>query len=1179
MKQRLLISLFALLAATAAWAGETHFPLYGETSYPYFIRSVADMNLLAQDVNSGTPYEGCFFQLDADLDFSSVPLDATGSNYTPIGTCECPFMGHFSGMGHFITGIYINRTGNSDADRYNGVFGMMYGSVDGLILDNSSITGYSSTGGIVGGGGYGLVDCHVGSEVYIHVTKGYGGYIAQNYGGLAGEFYGAIEGCTSAATINAEGMEAVLVGGLVGLYLDGKMEYCLNLGPVNGSFGVGGIVGIAEGGTVSFDCCGYALPCTAAGAIGGEDTPYDAPGTFRCDVYDNPPDGFDESEIRGFMFHFVCFPKCNMFFLQGQFYAPSAGGGSSGDGPQFGDNWLDNPGYYDISWYNPAASTYYLNMPTQLAGLAYLVSQGNMFNDKNIFIERDINLGAHYWTPIGSEEHPFCGTFIGNGMTVSGIFIERTDNAENDRNSGLFGLIDNARLMNFALADSRIVGAENTGGIVGLASGSTLSNCHVRNSVSISVCQYDPSNIGGIVGLGSGAYLYGCTNAATLTNDYYGQNMGGIIGYFSYGGMTDCLNLGALNSKNDWAIGGLVGSGSNDCTNCFYGGACTTGAVNGSDYEGAKKASESRTDPGNMGNCTSSYPSIQGNNLLAYENGLFFDGIFYYDASVKSSAFPIYAGDEGTSTAPFQIKTPQDLMALAEEVNAGRDFEFRYFLLANDIDFSDMPLDEEGSNYTPIGTPDKPFNGIFRGNGKTISGVRINKTGQTEADQYNGLFGYIGGPRGVVQDLTLANSRIAGYHYTGGIAGGSLWKIINCHVLSDVTICAGSNGAACLGGIVGMNDSSRSSIHGYVIGCTSAATICGGDFYAGLSYGGIAGACENPRTYNYPATIEDCLSIANVLDSSRKGTILGYNAKGTDTSNITHCFYSAPSQGHPVGDVNSSYYPVEGATMVFPYANDPGLMGEQLAEPVYTSFENAPGLIFYENGVFYDGIYYTSKKSAIDVTFSKTGYATIFDSRYKIQLPYDQPMKAYIVTLDAASQMGYQCVADGLREEAETDEVPAGTAVLLYNPNAVGVEDEAERTMELGRWFPGDYDPTYPANILRGSDKDALTTGGTTYYKIGERGSTFGWIWGAEGGAAFLNPANNAYLPLDVENPVNFIDLSEDGPDGIGGLTSDPSSVGEGSIYDLSGRNLAAPQKGINIIHHSDGTNQKVLVK
>ena len=1158
MKQKLLLSIFALLAVTAAWAGETHFPLYGETSYPYFIRSVADMNLLAQDVNSGTPYEGCFFQLDADLDFSSVPLDATGSNYTPIGTCECPFMGHFSGMGHFITGIVINRTGGSDADEYNGVFGFMYGYVNSLILENSSITGYSSTGGIVGGGGYGMYDCHVGSDVTIHVTDGSGGYVAQNYGGLAGEFFGTIEGCTSAATINAEGKEAVLVGGLVGLYPEGEMNYCLSLSSVNGMFGVGGISGLSEDGA-HFKCCGYALPCTAEGAIGAE-TPHDAAGTYRCDVYDNPPDGFDESDIRGFMFHFVSFPSCEMFFFQGRFYAPSSGGGS-GDEPQFGDNWLDNPGYYDTSWYDPGTSTFYLNTPAQLAGLAFLVNQGNTFDGNNIIIVRDLDLGAHYWTPIGNGENPFRGTFQGSNKTISGLFIKRAFNYEEETYSGLFGYMEYGTIGDLVLADSRIVGANNTGGIVGFLSSGSVTNCCVKSSVSISACVNNPSQFGGIVGYGSGAYLDGCVNAATLTNDYEGENFGGIIGYFSYGRLTNCLNLGALNCPQSSYIGGLIGYGERDCINCFYGGACTTGAVKGVDYEGAMKASEATTAPSNLGNTVSRYSL----GLLAYENGLLFEGTYYYDETVKASAFPIYAGDEGTGSAPFQIKTPQDLMALAEEVNGGRDFEFTYFLLANDIDFSDMPLDEEGSNYTPIGTPEKPFNGIFRGNGKTIRGVRINKTGQTEADQYNGLFGYIGGPRGVVQDLTLADSRIAGYHYTGGIAGGSLWKIVNCHVLADVTICAGSNGAACLGGIVGKNDSSRSSIHGYVIGCTSAATICGGDFSAGLSYGGIAGACENPRTYNYPATIEDCLSIANVLDSSRKGTILGYNAKGTDTSNITHCFYSSPSQGIPVGDVNSSYYPVEGATMVFPYANDPGVMGEQLAEPVYTSFENAPGLIFYENGVFYDGIYYTSKKSAIDVTFSKTGYATIFDSRYKIQLPYGQPMKAYIVTLDADGQMGYQCVADGLREEIETYEVPAGTAVLLYNPNAVGVEDEAERTMELGRWFPGDYDPTYPANILRGSDKDALTTGGTTYYKIGERGSTFGWIWGAEGGAAFLNPANNAYLPLDVENPVNFIDLSSDGPDGIESLTP-TLSKGERAIYNVAGQRLNAMQRGINIV-------------
>ena len=39
------------------------------------------------------------------------------------------------------------------------------------------------------------------------------------------------------------------------------------------------------------------------------------------------------------------------------------------------------------------------------------------------------------------------------------------------------------------------------------------------------------------------------------------------------------------------------------------------------------------------------------------------------------------------------------------------------------------------------------------------------------------------------------------------------------------------------------------------------------------------------------------------------------------------------------------------------------------------------------------------------------------------------------------------------------------------------------------------------------------------------------------------------------------------------------TSEGEGVIYDLNGRKLSAPQKGINIIRMSDGMSRKVLVK
>ena len=77
--------------------------------------------------------------------------------------------------------------------------------------------------------------------------------------------------------------------------------------------------------------------------------------------------------------------------------------------------------------------------------------------------------------------------------------------------------------------------------------------------------------------------------------------------------------------------------------------------------------------------------------------------------------------------------------------------------------------------------------------------------------------------------------------------------------------------------------------------------------------------------------------------------------------------------------------------------------------------------------------------------------------------------------------------------------------------------------------------------------------------------------------------ASTNYFRTDREW-INFnlwahaLDPADD-PVGVKSLTPDPSPVGEGSIYDLSGRKLDKPQKGINIIRYSDGTSKKILVK
>ena len=75
-------------------------------------------------------------------------------------------------------------------------------------------------------------------------------------------------------------------------------------------------------------------------------------------------------------------------------------------------------------------------------------------------------------------------------------------------------------------------------------------------------------------------------------------------------------------------------------------------------------------------------------------------------------------------------------------------------------------------------------------------------------------------------------------------------------------------------------------------------------------------------------------------------------------------------------------------------------------------------------------------------------------------------------------------------------------------------------------------------------------------------------------------PANRAYLPLLTEaisgSNAKEIMLYWDDEEatGIESLTPGPSPKGEGSIYNLNGQKLSAPQKGINIIN-----GRKVIVK
>jgi hypothetical protein len=107
------------------------------------------------------------------------------------------------------------------------------------------------------------------------------------------------------------------------------------------------------------------------------------------------------------------------------------------------------------------------------------------------------------------------------------------------------------------------------------------------------------------------------------------------------------------------------------------------------------------------------------------------------------------------------------------------------------------------------------------------------------------------------------------------------------------------------------------------------------------------------------------------------------------------------------------------------------------------------------------------------------------------------------------------------------------------------------------------------SNLLQGSDVSATTTGGSTYYKLtygSEPGheDIFGWYWGEDEGAAFTSPAHKAWLALPAGARA-FVDLPGDETTGIKSMNN--GQFDNGAVYDLQGRRVAQPTKGLYIVN------------
>ncbi len=177
--------------------------------------------------------------------------------------------------------------------------------------------------------------------------------------------------------------------------------------------------------------------------------------------------------------------------------------------------------------------------------------------DEEKGITYNFNGDAEQWTPIGTLEKPFTGTFNGNGHTISGIYINKPE----EDCKGLFGVIEDSTIENLTVSGS-ITGNESLGGIAGQANGKIMiSNCLNKSNIG---ANYTWAFCGGIIG-GSGSNnikIECCGNEGKIEG--VGNNVGGIAGGIEPNEsgqifIENCYNAG--NVTGNGRVAGIIGRG------------------------------------------------------------------------------------------------------------------------------------------------------------------------------------------------------------------------------------------------------------------------------------------------------------------------------------------------------------------------------------------------------------------------------------------------------------------------------------------------------------------------------------------------------------------------------------------------------------------------------------------
>lgn len=202
----------------------------------------------------------------------------------------------------------------------------------------------------------------------------------------------------------------------------------------------------------------------------------------------------------------------------------------------------------------------------ELAYIANMINTGSI-DSKNITIRLVdfIDLSNRYWTPIGTAENPFKGTFDGNGYVIKNLTVNG-DYLEDNNYGGLFGVCEKATIKNIGLESALVMNVNYAGAFV--ASATNCQLYYVYTDSALTTAEYENSDdsitpkisaniiAGGLVGI-----------ANNCTPNEESNFKGGI--YYSYN-----------NNKVELAIK-IVDESGNQIDNTFVEGVSSVGGLVG----------------------------------------------------------------------------------------------------------------------------------------------------------------------------------------------------------------------------------------------------------------------------------------------------------------------------------------------------------------------------------------------------------------------------------------------------------------------------------------------------------------------------------------------------------------------------------------------------------------------